>query len=485
MTSLLDNTGLPLWVYIVLIVVGSTLLVLVCALSLRWCLRRGLSRRGDLDNLTGATRRVTLRRGRVVPTSQHLSLTGSKFGMRQFGLLGDNESTMTGRRSPFEWWNTVMAERSHSRLDQMSQVETSSVLSSRPVSRSTRRDMRPVTPIQTPEKSKEATTRSWEITPPSASPSPSPSSRRTTVNFSRSFSTHNMPVSPLTQRSQHTLSRISERSPHQSMISTNSPDLFTHSPYQAAINPVDSTPIPSLAQSGAEAPRRPSYLPLATPKPIFSTSQTPSTFRSSPLSTPPLAQDADSFSASVGYSQPTYQSAYSIAPRPRTADATISRKNGIENLRQSNIPVPDIPAPKSVVYPTPTSMTRSMYQHSSKSQPDLTKRTSMTRGSKRSSGATMLPPTPKSGSTHGPSGILYEPQVPDYWSSSRLDVQDLSSTLRYDRGDRISGQYDDPVVDGRERENVLGIVTVPGKHDTRVLRKKSLKRMTRTSSVAV
>ncbi|KAK6373578.1 hypothetical protein LTS17_008070 [Exophiala oligosperma] len=284
---------------------------------------------------------------------------------------------------------------------------------------------------------------------------------------------------------EHTLSRISERSPHQSMISTNSPDLFTHSPYQAAINPVDSTPIPSLAQSGAEAPRRPSYLPLATPKPIFSTSQTPSTFRSSPLSTPPLAQDADSFSASVGYSQPTYQSAYSIAPRPRTADATISRKNGIENLRQSNIPVPDIPAPKSVVYPTPTSMTRSMYQHSSKSQPDLTKRTSMTRGSKRSSGATMLPPTPKSGSTHGPSGILYEPQVPDYWSSSRLDVQDLSSTLRYDRGDRISGQYDDPVVDGRERENVLGIVTVPGKHDTRVLRKKSLKRMTRTSSVAV
>ena len=283
---------------------------------------------------------------------------------------------------------------------------------------------------------------------------------------------HNMPNSPLTQRSQHTLSRISERSPHQSMVSMNSPDLFGHSSYQAAINPVDSTPLPGLAQSGAGTPRRPSYLPMAASKPTFAASQAQSTYRSSPLSTPPLSQDADSFRASAGYSQP-YQPAYSIASRPRTADATISRKYGIENLRRSIVPVPEIPAPKSVVYPARGTPQVSMYYHSSKSQPDLTKRTSMTRGSERSSGTTLQPTSP--------SGIVYESQVPDYWST-RLDIQNLSSTLRYD-GDRISAQYDVPA-DG-ERENVLGIVTVPGKRDTRVLRKKSLKRMPRTPSVAV
>ncbi|KIW12531.1 hypothetical protein PV08_09808 [Exophiala spinifera] len=359
-----------------------------------------------------------------------------------------------------------MAERSHSRLDQMSHLETSSVLSSRPVSRSTRRDMRPVTPIQIPEKSKEATTRSWEITPSSVSPSPSPSSRRTTVNFSRSFSTHNMPSSPLTQRSQHTLSRISERSPHQSMVSTNSADLFGRSSYHAAINPVDSTPLQGFPQTAADTPRRPSYVPSAASKPNFSTSQTTSTYRSSPLSTPPLAQDADSFRASASYSQ-SYQPAYSIAPRPRTADATISRKNAIENLRQSRVPVPEIPAPKPVVYPTTTTSGYpqvSLYQHSSKSQPDLTKRASMTGGSKRSS-----------------SGIVYDPQVPNYLST-RDDLQDLSSTLRYE-GERMPVRNDHPVVG--EGENVVGIVTVPGKPDTRVLKKKSLKRLPRTPSEAV
>ncbi|OQV03329.1 hypothetical protein CLAIMM_08381 isoform 1, partial [Cladophialophora immunda] len=210
------------WVYIVIIAVGSTLLLVTLAVALRcWFLRRRAKQQREVDNLTGPLRRVTLRRGRMVPTSQHLSLTGSKFGMRQFGMLADNESAMTGRKSPFEWWATIM-DRSQSRQDQMSQVETASIIT-RPTSRATtitaRRDLYNSTPVQTPEKSKDVTTtRTWEITIPSPTPSPSPLGPNRHTNFSRSFS-NRAPCSPVTQRSQATLSRISERSPHQSMIS--------------------------------------------------------------------------------------------------------------------------------------------------------------------------------------------------------------------------------------------------------------------------
>ena len=202
MTTLFDHTGLPLWAYILIISIGSILLLVTVAITLRcWVLRRNAKRHHDPDSLTGGPmRRVTLRRGRVVPTSQHLSLTGSKFGLRQFGMLAENESTMTGRRSPFEWWNNML-ERSSSRHDQMSQIETGSI-SMRPTSRGTtiaaRRELLHGIPTQIAEK--EPITRVLEVKVTSPSPSPSPLGHTKSTNFSRSFSKPGL-SSPLRQRS--------------------------------------------------------------------------------------------------------------------------------------------------------------------------------------------------------------------------------------------------------------------------------------------
>ncbi|KAK5209062.1 hypothetical protein LTR47_004774 [Exophiala xenobiotica] len=337
---------------------------------------------------------------------------------------------MTGRRSPFEWWNNMMAERSHSRLDQMSQIETGSLMS-RSASRGTlRREFRSTTPNQqTPEKNKETTTSTWEVTPPSPLPSPSPSMRRTTVNFSRAFlSQTQTPSSPLTQRSQHTLSRISERSPHQSMISMNPGDSLTtrYSSHQAALNPLDSTPRQGHAQSSPTTPRRPPHLALPSSKaPSASRSPTFSAYRSSPLSTPPLAPEADAFRTSATFTRPHTSTHSAIPPRPLTADTATSRR--------------------SVVYTA------------------------------QSDSGTPSPQTPKS-----PSGIVYDSQVSIPWPT-RLDVQDLSSTLHdYDDHKGASNH-----ADRIERESIMGIVTVPGKRDTRVLRKKSLKRLPKATSMTM
>ncbi|KAK5447801.1 hypothetical protein LTS15_009300 [Exophiala xenobiotica] len=376
-----------------------------------------------------------------------------------------------------------MAERSHSRLDQMSQIETGSLMS-RSASRGTlRREFRSTTPNQqTPEKNKEATTSTWEVTPPSPSPSPSPSTRRTTVNFSRAFlSQTQTPSSPLTQRSQHTLSRISERSPHQSMISMNPREsLTTRYSHQAALNPLDSTPRQGHAQSSPTTPRRPPHLTLPSSKvPSASRSPTFSAYRSSPLSTPPLAPETDEFRTSATFTRPHTSKHSAIPPRPRTADAATSRRSDLLATRQHPGPTPAIPAPKPVVYPALNSISGSrqpqpsLYRHPSKSQPDLTTTP------QRDSG------TPSPQTSKSPSGIVYDSQVSIPWPT-RLDVQDLSSTLHdYDDHKGASNHADRIHTHSGERESIMGIVTVPGKRDTRVLRKKSLKRLPRATSMAM
>ncbi|KAK7892363.1 hypothetical protein LTR67_007459 [Exophiala xenobiotica] len=381
---------------------------------------------------------------------------------------------MTGRRSPFEWWNNMMAERSHSRLDQMSQIETGSLMS-RSASRGTlRREFRSTTPNQqTPEKNKETTTSTWEVTPPSPSPSPSPSTRRTTVNFSRAFlSQTQTPSSPLTQRSQHTLSRISERSPHQSMISMNPGEsLTTRYSHQAALNPLDSTPRQGHAQSSPTTPRRPPHLALPSSKvPSASRSPTFSAYRSSPLSTPPLAPETDAFCTSATFTRPHMSTHSAIPPRPRTADTATSRRSDLLETRQHSVPTPAIPAPKPVVYPAFNSISGSRQP-----QPSL----SVVYTAQSDSG-TPSPQTPKS-----PSGIVYDSQVSIPWPT-RLDVQDLSSTLHdYDDHKGTSNHADRIHTHSGERESIMGIVTVPGKRDTRVLRKKSLKRLPKATSMAM
>ncbi|KAK5221011.1 hypothetical protein LTS03_000396 [Exophiala xenobiotica] len=394
---------------------------------------------------------------------------------------------MTGRRSPFEWWNNMMAERSHSRLDQMSQIETGSLMS-RSASRGTlRREFRSTTPNQqTPEKNKETTTSTWEVTPPSPLPSPSPSMRRTTVNFSRAFlSQTQTPSSPLTQRSQHTLSRISERSPHQSMISMNPGDSLTtrYSSHQAALNPLDSTPRQGHAQSSPTTPRRPPHLALPSSKaPSASRSPTFSAYRSSPLSTPPLAPEADAFRTSATFTRPHTSTHSAIPPRPLTADTATSRRSDLLATRQHSVPTPAIPVPRPVVYPAFNSISGSrqpqpsLYRHPSKSQPNLpTTHTRSVVYTAQSDSGTPSPQTPKS-----PSGIVYDSQVSIPWPT-RLDVQDLSSTLHdYDDHKGASNH-----ADRIERESIMGIVTVPGKRDTRVLRKKSLKRLPKATSMTM
>ncbi|KPI40339.1 uncharacterized protein AB675_7490 [Cyphellophora attinorum] len=68
------------------------------------------------------TRKMTVRRGRVVPASHYLSLTGSKFGLNQF--VDDARTNGTRSKSPFEWWNTIKEKR-RSHHDDLSQFETS------------------------------------------------------------------------------------------------------------------------------------------------------------------------------------------------------------------------------------------------------------------------------------------------------------------------------------------------------------------------
>jgi hypothetical protein len=87
----------------------------------------------------------------------------------------------------------------------------------------------------------------------------------------------------------------------------------------------------------------------------------------------------------------------------------------------------------------------------------------------------------KSSSSIGPSGVVYESQLPDYWSS-RTDLQDLSSTLGV-KGSEPRASFNSTRRNGNnaedegERDNIIGVVTVPGKNNTRVLRKKSLRRL--------
>ncbi|KIX03211.1 uncharacterized protein Z518_06763 [Rhinocladiella mackenziei CBS 650.93] len=485
MTTLFDNTGLPLWVYIVLIVVGSILLLVVVACLIRcWLLRRN-SPDGDLDGLTGPTRRVTLRRGRMVPTSQHLSLTGSKFGMRQFGTLADNESIMTGRKSPFEWWNSIL-ERSQSRQDRMSQVETASI-TTRPASRATtlrgRRELLTGTPTLTPEKNKEPVTGTWELTTPSPTPSPT----YKTINFSRSFSSRT-PSSPLTQRSQVTLSRISERSPHQSMISMSTPNLQNRSSYHSAIHPVDNTPLTGQSQPNPHKSMTLTVLAANTPSSKTSPPFPRHNFTASPLITDPI-QEQFPHRASAAYA-PRKSSARvpspSNAPQSSLADANTS-STSLPETNTDDFPTPTLPMPRPVASPAsrPHGHTsNSLYQHPNQSQLDLSHRASVTSTS----------PSRKSSMSVGRSGIVYDSQIPEYWPT-RTDLHNLpppstpgskpSGTSSSNSSRNGDTEQASPSQDREgEKEGMMGIVTVPGKNNSKVLRKKSLRRTQVVSSIA-
>ncbi|KAJ9610285.1 hypothetical protein H2200_005062 [Cladophialophora chaetospira] len=372
-------------------------------------------------------------------------------------------------------------DRSQSRQDQMSQVDTSSIIT-RPTSRATtvagRREQQP-TPIQTPEKNKEPVTTTWELTIPSPTPSPSPLGPNTTTNFSRSFS-NRAPSSPLTQRSQVTLSRISERSPHHSMISNpNGPSMLqTRASHNPAIDPLDNTPLPEQIPSSPTTPRK--SMTLAAPPP-----------RSRPTSTWPSQQQdprASSHSLSSSRKRPSQ--------REPSSDRTphLSLPKPIALPPYSSTPQLNLPDFSS------SPITNSFYRHPNPSRPELSHSRKASNTTAPSASTTNL--SRKSSSSIGPSGIFYDSQVPhshtqtEYWSS-RPDLHDIGSEQRKSsNGMPRSGHSRDPSTDqsrrsrylaaedsGQVQENRLGILTVPGKNNTKVLRKKSLKHMQVVSSL--
>ena len=124
MPSLLNRSRLKLWAWVVIIAAGSIVLLSVLFLGM-WCwARRHRARRKTLPSpVLSATRRVTVRRGRMVSSSRYLSLTGSKFGLGQFMNMEEKDQGDKGRsrsKSPFMWWLSNNQDHSQSRQSYMS-----------------------------------------------------------------------------------------------------------------------------------------------------------------------------------------------------------------------------------------------------------------------------------------------------------------------------------------------------------------------------
>ena len=245
MADLFDHTPLPLWVWIVIIVICSLVVLGTIAFAIRFLVVR--RRQADFVDTFGdeniPQRRVTVRRGRVVESSKYLSLTGSKFGLNAF----DDNDTRGGARSksPFEWWTNVK-DRSQSRNSQLTQsyVETSSIYGA-PTSPGLnrmyqRRDLNMSTSSLGSGMKDDV---SIAISEEPASPPP------IVRNFSRSFSRqgHHSNFSPRVQ----TLSRIEESSPHTSMISERQSRIASYASKRdtqtSTPSPLPASPILSAA----------------------------------------------------------------------------------------------------------------------------------------------------------------------------------------------------------------------------------------------
>ena len=118
MATILNHTVQPLWVWIVVILIGSIgvmLVVLVAALG--WRRRSKIRQRSQPSPSLTPMRKVTIRRGRVVTPSRYLSLTGSRFGLGQLAKTEEKDQAAKGRersRSPFMWWLSSLQDRAQS-----------------------------------------------------------------------------------------------------------------------------------------------------------------------------------------------------------------------------------------------------------------------------------------------------------------------------------------------------------------------------------
>lgn len=205
-TTVLGKLPFQLWVFVVIVALGSICIIATVAIVIRCCVLRKRAKKG-LDKEFGPTRRVTVRRGRIVPASHYLSLTGSRFGMNQFE---DNETVKTGRRSPFDFWSGNRREKS---VDEMTDISS---FRAKSPSASTALYSRNDYSQSTQSLDKQITTTILEVDEPDE-PSPTLKPSRNT-SFSRPFA--RTPTSPFPHS--RNLSMIEEASPHTSMISTKS-----------------------------------------------------------------------------------------------------------------------------------------------------------------------------------------------------------------------------------------------------------------------
>ena len=232
-TELSRNRTVPLWGFIVIIGVGSVIIIGSVFFGLRYYIIHHDSDTDSIRNDPETVRRVTVRRGRIVPQSHYMSLTGSRFGV---GAFGDDARSGARSKSPFEWWNNV-----HSRSNsQMSQVKGSA-----------RQTPEPTLTGDTPRKHAPSPLRSaasfdsMSEKPPAYSfptrPALAHRPSRTT-NFSR-------PALGMASPSVAGLPEIAEASPHQSMISSrqSKQSLF-------------SEKAPSVVHSELGAPRSPASM---------------------------------------------------------------------------------------------------------------------------------------------------------------------------------------------------------------------------------
>ncbi len=209
MPTLIDRTSLPRWVFIIIIAVGSICIIITAALIIRCHVIRRKSKRNSAMIGQGPMRQMTVRRGRMVPASNHLSLTGSRFGLNQFD---EAETARSGRKSPFEWWNSVKEKKQHDEMLQTGRGGTESVED-----------------IYTPgdfaqsksslASQKEPVTTVQEIKPAFPSPTALPA-----LDSTRTPSTSHPLTPPLSSTLIHTrhLSMIKESSPHASLVNTDS-----------------------------------------------------------------------------------------------------------------------------------------------------------------------------------------------------------------------------------------------------------------------
>ncbi|ETN41014.1 uncharacterized protein HMPREF1541_02947 [Cyphellophora europaea CBS 101466] len=377
MSTLLDKTSLPLWLWIVIIAVGSLCLIGGVGVIVVCMLRRRRSIGSSVADLP--TRRVTVRRGRVVPASHYLSLTGSKFGLNAF----EDDARTTRSKSPFEWWNTIKEKRAHPHDDD-SYLEASPEGKSHSDGIYTRNEYaRSQTSLN---QEKDAIADVQEVEPAEPSPTLSRSARHT--SFSRPFHPEQQedPSSPAWSHKPHgrNLSMIKEASPHNSMISSRS--LERRSSRLSMYNPGEPTRQERRSNnqhSGGKMRNIASQHQNPSPTNNFGRQSPPGTWRPSPPqsqrpSPPNSRRPSDQSQYLQSSSQSRRSSNHSQTQVPVDQSRQLSNQSR-ESLRRQNRPTP-IPIDSA------GSLPQTQHQQQYQSRSDEVPRPVAYRGSRHSLG---------------------------------------------------------------------------------------------------